>query len=219
MNVLAFDCSTTGCSAAVVASGRLLAARTAPPGSGQAEALLPLIAATMAESGLGWDRIAVIGVTVGPGSFTGLRIGLAAARGLALAGGIAVAGVTTAEVFAHAVPADQRRGRTVLVAVDGKRSDIFVQPFAEDLTPLAAVAALTPDQAAGLVDGPVLVTGDAAERLAGLLTDMIISGGGPPDAVVVAGLAAARLAGGRALPPVPLYLRPPDVTLPPIAPM
>jgi tRNA threonylcarbamoyladenosine biosynthesis protein TsaB len=214
VNVLAFDCSTLNCSVAVVADGRLLADRQAAPGCSQAEALMPMILAVMTEAGLGWADIGLIGVTVGPGSFTGLRIGLAAARGIALAGGLPVAGVTTTDAVAHAVPALERQGRTLLVAVDGKRAELFVQPFAADLRPLADPQALLPAAAATLIDGPLLLAGDAACRVFPHRPDAWLStADGPPDAPVVARLAAMRYAAGSGLPARPLYLRPPDVTL------
>ncbi len=215
MNVLAFDCSTQSCSAAIVAGDRLLARRSALMARGQSEALMPMVLAVLAEAGLGWPDIDLLGVTVGPGTFTGLRIGLAAVRGMALAGGLPVAGVTTPETIAHAVPKDERRGRTLVVAIDGKRADLFVQPFADDLTPLGPPMALMPAAVADLAAGPLLVAGDGAGRVAAVRPDATLSSiQGPPDPEVLARLALRRYLDGGALPPVPLYLRPPDVTLP-----
>ena len=146
LRVLGFDCAGRGCSAAVLADGAVAASRSNPMERGQAEALLPLIASVLAEAATSLDELDLIAVTVGPGTFTGLRIGLAAARGMAVAAGLPVAGVTTTETVAYAVPEAERRGRTLLVAIDGKRADIFVQAFAEDLTPLGEAAALMPDK-------------------------------------------------------------------------
>jgi tRNA threonylcarbamoyladenosine biosynthesis protein TsaB len=215
LNVLAFDCSTSSCSAAVRSAGRLLARRAAAMERGHAEALMPMIAGVLADAGLSWSDIELVGVTVGPGTFTGLRIGLAAARGIALASGRPVVGVTTCEAIAHAVPAEERRGRTVLVAVESKRADIFVQPFSADLLPLADPLAVLPQAAAVLIDGPVLLAGDAAHRILAHRPDAgLCLAAQAADAAVIAALAETRFAGGGGLPPVPLYLRPPDVTLP-----
>ncbi len=96
---------------------------------------MPMIQGVMEEAGLAWADLALIGVTVGPGAFTGIRIGLAAARGMALAGGFAIAGVGSCEAVAHAVPAEERRGRSLLVAIDSKRSDLFFQTFDAALAP------------------------------------------------------------------------------------
>ncbi len=214
MNVLAFDCSMQACSAAVVADDRLLARRSLGMARGQAEALMPMVLAVLAEAGLGWPDIGLVAVTVGPGTFTGLRIGLAAARGMALAGNLPVAGVTTADAIAHSVPESERRGRTLVVAIDGKRADLFAQPFGPDLTPLGPPAALMPEAAARLAAGPLVVAGDAASRIAAIRPDAVMSSvQGPPDPEVIARLAAHHHAAGRGLPPAPLYLRPPDVTL------
>jgi tRNA threonylcarbamoyladenosine biosynthesis protein TsaB len=213
--VLAFDCSTSACSAAVVRNGEVLAHRFAAMARGQSEALMPMIEDCLAEAGLAWSEIGLVGVTVGPGTFTGLRIGLAAARGIALAGKIPLAGVTTCEAVAHAVPAEERQGRTILAAIDGKRADVFVQPFSESLEPLAAPDALMPEDCARLFIGAVLLTGDAADRLAEAMPEAArSSASGIPDARVVARLAYDRWQAGTALEPTPLYIRPPDVTLP-----
>jgi len=213
MIVLAFDCSTTGCAAAIVSGADALARGEAPAGLGQSEALMPLLHDVMDRAGLAWNQIGLIAVTVGPGSFTGLRIGLAAARGLALTLNIPVAGVATPEALAAGVPADERGKRRVLVAIDSKRADLFVQTFDARLVPTAPVAAMTPEAAARLLPAPLLV-GDAAPRLVPLIPDAILSRApARPDPVALAALAARRFAEGDGLPAEPIYLRPADVTI------
>lgn len=176
---------------------------------------MPMIAAVLDEAGLGWPEISLIGVTVGPGTFTGIRIGLAAARGLALAAHLPIAGIGTCEALAHGVAAEERRGRTLLVVVDSKRADLFVQAFDERLVPLGPPAGMAPVKALDLAPGPLLLAGDAAERLVALRPDAVLSSAPVhPDARIVARLAAVRHAAGTALPAEPIYLRPPDVTLP-----
>jgi len=216
MRVLALDSATAACSALVWEDGAVLAGRHAAMARGQSEALMPMVAEVMREAGLDFAGLDLLAVTVGPGAFTGIRIGLAAARGLALATGLPLAGVATTRALAHAVPAAERRDRWVLVALDSKRDELWVQAFAADLTPLGAPAALRPEDAAGLAAGPAVAVGDAAFRVAPLLTDCLVStASGPPDAAVVAALAAADHAAGTMLPPLPLYLRPADVTVTP----
>jgi tRNA threonylcarbamoyladenosine biosynthesis protein TsaB len=215
VNVVAFDCSTQACSAAVRVDGRIVAYRSVDLERGQAEVLMPMVMSVLADAGLRWADVHLIGVTVGPGTFTGLRIGLAAARGMALAGGLPVAGVTTTETVAMAVPQDERRGRTVLATIDGKRADLFVQAFAEDLSPLGSPFAMMPDEAPRLFPGPLALAGGGVARLRAVLPEALIaSSASVPDARVVAELAERRFAAGQALAPEPLYLRPPDVTLP-----
>lgn len=176
---------------------------------------MPMIVETMAEAGVAWDDLSLIGVTVGPGTFTGIRIGLAAARGMALAGPIALAGVGTLEAIAFGVPAASRRGRTVLAAVDSKREDLFFQAFDESLTPLSEPFSASPSAIPGRFAGPLLVAGDAAPLVLPSLSDAVAAAEPCfPDARVVAELALLRHQQGRALAAVPLYLRAPDVTLP-----
>jgi tRNA threonylcarbamoyladenosine biosynthesis protein TsaB len=212
LTILALDCSTSACSAAVRGSSGLLAAKSAV-GRGQAEMMIPLIGEVMDEAGCDWPSIDLIGVTVGPGSFTGLRIGLAAARALSLARRIPIAGVTTADLLAFSVPEPARRGRPFLVAIDSKRDDLFVQCFDADGMAEGEIGALLPEDALMAHPGLALVAGDAAERFRGLRDGMEILSL-LPDAAPLSELALRRYREGRALPAQPLYLRPPDVALP-----
>jgi tRNA threonylcarbamoyladenosine biosynthesis protein TsaB len=212
LTILAIDCSTSACSAAVRAPSGLLAAKSWT-GRGQAEAMVPLIGEVLAESGCDWPQIGLIGVTVGPGSFTGLRIGLAAARALSLARRIPIAGVTTADLLAFSLPEEARRDRPFLIAIDSKRDDLFVQPFGADGLPCGAIVALTPEDALAAYPDLSLVAGDAAEAFRGLRADLDILSR-LPDAGPLSELALLRWREKRALPAQPLYLRPPDVALP-----
>ncbi len=226
MNLLAFDTATSGCSAAAFRDGALAASQARAMTRGQSESLMPMIDDVLAEAGLTYGDLDALAVTVGPGAFTGLRIGLAAARGLALALNIPCAAVTTLEAVAKAQPpspgpvADGAAG--LLVALDSKREDFYVQLFGRDLAPITDPAAVMPDALAGLLpDGgaAISVAGDAAGAACDALAAAGIAahptdGPGVPDATVVGGIAI-----GRDLPPVgqapgPIYLRPPDAVRP-----
>lgn len=224
MNLLAIDTATTGCSAAYQEGGRILAHRAAAMARGQSESLMPMIADVLADAGRAYGDLQALAVTVGPGAFTGMRIGLAAARGLALALAIPVIGVTTLEALAHGVPEAKRRDAVVLAVLDSKRADVYAQAFADDGAPLTEPAALHEEdliavarQVAG--NGDVLLVGDVEQRVLELLLNQgvaVRSAGAPtvPDAAVVAAIAAGRGLPDKADAPAPLYLRPPDATIP-----
>jgi len=227
MKILAIDSATGACSAALWHDGAILARRFAVMDRGQSEILIPMVREVLAEAGADFPSIDVFGVTVGPGAFTGLRIGLAAARGMALASGRPLVGVSTFEAVAHGVPPEELEGRRVLVAVESRREDIFVQTFDNKLIAMDEPRSVRPEDLV-LPDTPVLLAGDGAARLAALFDRSagsrsvatrgdvrFAAGAGFPDAADVARLVASRGTpdAGAAL-PQPFYLRPPDVTLP-----
>ena len=185
---------------------------------GQAEALVPMIGEVLAEAGVDARALDLVAVTVGPGGFTGLRIGIAAARGLALAAGVPAIGVTNFVAVARGVSMELRAGRSLVVALDSKREEIYLQTFASDGTALSPGALVPPTALARhLPDGPLAVAGDAGERLAAALGDARIArdpGCGLPDPTDVARLGAEAWGRGERAPPRPLYLRAPDTTEP-----
>src|SRR5687767_11529684 len=115
MIVLAFDTCLNACSVAVSDGDRVLAQRLEPMARGHQERLAPLVAEVMAAAGLGFGALERIGVTVGPGSFTGLRVGLAFAKGLSAALGIPAVGVGTLEALAEPFQG------SVIAVLDAKR--------------------------------------------------------------------------------------------------
>jgi tRNA threonylcarbamoyladenosine biosynthesis protein TsaB len=212
MITLAFDTCLAACSAAVVEDGRVLARRSDPMLRGHQERLAPLVAEVMGEAGLAFDRLDRVGVTVGPGSFTGLRVGLAFAKGLGAALSIPVVGVGLLEALAEPFAADAPG--TVFAVLDAKRGQVYLQAFS------GGAALMAPD---------ALEIGVAQARLAELAGHgpaTLVGGGAPLVAEVLPGArsfdadhadpaAIARLAAGRApVPPRPLYLRAPDARLP-----
>jgi tRNA threonylcarbamoyladenosine biosynthesis protein TsaB len=212
MKVLAFDCSGASCSAAALIDDRPAARRFAAMERGHAETLLPMIETVLREADLAPAALDLIAVTVGPGSFTGLRIGLAAARGLALARGVPAIGVTSFD----AVIAEGDDAQPLIVALESKRAELFLQrrdradPRLPALVPQAEWAAIVPQGACRLV-------GDGASRLAAALVrgDLVVEPGhGRPDPVALARIGAARWQAGMRGPLLPLYLRAPDTTAP-----
>lgn len=230
LTILALDTASSACSAAVWAEGGVVAQRLATMQRGHAEALMPMVAAVLRESRRGFADLDLVTVTRGPGAFTGLRVGLAAARAIAIAAAVPCVGVTSLEAVALAVQPGQRCGRFLLVALDSKRSDSYVQMFDTDAVPLGAPAALAMDALAAHVatliegrgnGGSLLVAGDAsaaaAETLAASgMAVRLAAAPGHPDAAVVARIAARRWRKGMAprSAVAPLYLRPPQATPP-----
>jgi len=223
--LLALDSAGQACSVAVWRNGALAAHRLAAMARGHGEALLPMVAETVKAASLDMAAFDVIAVTIGPGSFTGLRIGLAAARGLGLALARPVVGITSFLAVAAALPASLREGRAILVALDTRREDLFLQRFDADLRAVEPARLATPRELVGaLPAGPVLLAGDGLPLVSPFLPrgrDILLAPGpGHPDAAALAALAARLLMHGGDLPegplrqPEPFYLRAPDVGLP-----
>jgi len=214
--ILAFDSSGACCSAAVWAGGRVAARRLEAMSRGQAERLMPMILAAMGEAGCGFGDLRKIAVTVGPGSFTGIRVALAAARGLGLAGDLPVAGVTTFDAVLESLPPATTAGRAIAIVRDSKRGDLFTQFYDRDRHPVAGPAILAPESVlAAAPTGPLIVAGDGIAQVEPHLParpGITLVAVPYIDAAHVAALAARRTA-SELLPPVPLYLRAADVTV------
>lgn len=222
--ILAFDCSAAACSAALWRDGAIVAQRFVEMERGQAERLMPMIDAVMGEAGVHYGVLDVVAVTVGPGSFTGIRIGLAAARGLALAAGVKLLAVTSFAAIAETLP---RAEVGLAVAIDDRRGGLYWQEFAGVgglplSQPVALAASGLADRLRAMLRPGMLVAGDGTgtvRRLLGEGAGITFGPERPPDAAAIAGLAAERaddLLADRfaGLPPVPLYLRPPEARLP-----
>lgn len=205
MNILAIDTAST-CSVAVGCDGRIAARRYADIARGHAEALMPMIESALAEAGIGYDDLDLIAAAVGPGSFTGLRTGLAAARGLALALGVPTCGVSSLEAAAAAAAC----GEPILVALETKRTDIYAQSFDAALAPLGDPAVVSPDDIRRVAPAPPFsVAGDAAHRIRGLLSARFLETVTLGDAATIAAVAARRGIPKRPEVLRPLYLQPP----------
>jgi tRNA threonylcarbamoyladenosine biosynthesis protein TsaB len=222
--VLAIDTAGSACSAAVTRNGAVLASERRAMRHGHGEALLPMIDRVMTAACLRPSRVEIVAAAIGPGGFTGIRVGLAAAHGIALATGARLLGISSFAAVASLV--SEAAGRFLLVALDSRRDDLYVQLFAPDgKRPQADPAAVLPGAladylaSAGLPrDGPLLVAGDAAAATVDALAgreDIAVFGVSAPDALGVAAAAQRLLRDGAPVGPAgPLYLRPPDVTLP-----
>lgn len=216
--VLAFDCAVSGLGIAVVRDG-IRVAGLAEDGRDQAARLLPAIETVLGEAGVGRRELSLIAVTIGPGSFTGVRVGLAAARGLAVGLGVPLAGLATTSVLrAQAVP----RGRAVVAAIDSRLGDWFCAIAEGEEEPVPFVAA-APELALRLGGRAYLVVGSGAQALVAQLVAAGIDAVAEealPDPAVIARLAADtgaetwRVRNKREGLPRPLYLRGVNITLP-----
>lgn len=217
MTILAFDTSLTACSAAILPSGAGVAIqRFEPMERGHAEALFPMIEAVMADTGCAFGDLAKLAVTVGPGSFTGIRAGVAAARGLALAANLPVVAATSLEVMARGLvrqtrPAERSDG--FIIAHDARREEFYIQPFTAEGRPLSPPALCGLTEAAALSgDMPFLAGSGAAAIAAELLRQgrdaRAAFAGLLPEARDLADIAATRPPESHRV--APLYLRAPD---------
>lgn len=212
--VLAFDTAGSACSVALARGDETLAHERLEMRHGHAEALLPMVDRVMAAAGLLPQEIGTIALTVGPGGFTGIRAGLAAAHGLALAADARLVGISSFVVVASMIA---KSNTTLLVALDSRRDDLYVQLFDARHAPLTDGEAIAPARlAAWVADGELAIAGDVVEAAAaafGSRLGLQLIPNSAPDALGV--LAALRRWPERADPMAyPLYLRPPDVSLP-----
>lgn len=218
--ILALDSSGAACSTALWRRGAIVARRYREMARGHAEVLMPMLVETVAEAGESFSALNAVAVTVGPGAFTGIRIGLAAARGIALAAGIPVVGVTTFAAVAEAVSETERANRRLLVLLDSKRGDVFVQEFASERAAVGSPTILSPDAVLHrLAPGSFILAGDGIavvrSHLGAAGLDVEYSAvNGPADACWVAQLAARSIAERTGLPATPLYLRAPELRSP-----
>lgn len=211
MAILAFDTCLPSCSVALVAGGNVLFTRRQDGARGQAEALPAIVAAAFAETGVGMADISRVAVTRGPGSFTGLRAGLAFARALVIGHDAVTIGFSTLEVIAggHSL----HEGAVLGVLIDARRGQLYGQLFSAAAVAVSVPFILEPEQAREKLEY------EAAGR------DLVLAGNGVPlafparaeefawdrqfpDPVVLARLCAD--AALPDLPPSPVYLRAPD---------
>ena len=219
MLILAIDTALDACAATVLdtATSKVIALESQAMKRGHAEALMPLIARVMKQSGVAFDALDRIAVTTGPGSFTGLRVGLSAARGIGLAAGKPVVGVTTLSAYAAPIVSDSGE-QPIISAIDARHDHVYLQVVSANggalLTP--RVAPVSEALEAARFGAPHLV-GNAAR----ILADRWPADAPPPIKVDVQAapdiIWVARL--GAAVDPAaalarPFYLRAPDAKPP-----
>lgn len=225
--LLAIDTAGAACSVALRIGDIVAHSLSREMVRGQAEALMPMVTDVMRGAEADFSDLDLIAVTIGPGSFTGLRTGLAAARGLALALAIPLIGVTTTEAIAlearrAVAPNDDRR---ITVVLNTRRKDLYVQHFAVGLVPLGAPEAALPKEIAQAASTEsVIFAGDATDEI----REIVEGWAAPPafsyypaigpDASCVADIAAdrwrSRSDNDAFVTTKLLYVRPPDAVQP-----
>jgi tRNA threonylcarbamoyl adenosine modification protein YeaZ len=215
MRVLAIDTALEACSAAVLDTerGGITASETLPMARGHAEAVMPLIASVMDAADIEFADLDRIAVTIGPGSFTGLRVGISATRGIALAAGKPAIGLSTLVGFAAPLIAEDDSTH-VVAAIDARHEQVYLQVFGiAGRTLVAPRIATLRDAARAAITGPARIVGSAADQVAaawprGAEPPVLVEQRAAPDIAWIARLGAAAQEGhGR---PKPLYLRQPD---------
>ena len=223
MKVLALDTALGACSVAIAVDGRLVSSAHEELARGHAERLFDLVAACEKEAGLsakGMDRLAV---TIGPGTFTGLRVGLAAAKGMALATSKPLMGLNTLHLVALGAQGEGLKDQDkLLVTFDARRGEVYHQLFDAGLTPLTLPQIGTAEEAAALVEhanagsaARLFLAGTGAQVVQPLLghPGLLAQASEQPDAAALA-LFCGGLEDLSTYVPEPLYLRAPDAKPP-----
>lgn len=213
--ILAIESSADMASAAVLTADGAVVQRAHMARHGHAAQITELARAALSDAGLGADDLTHVAAGRGPGSFTGIRVALAAAKGFVIATGASGIGVSCLAAMAHAARAFQGNdGGTVLATADTRRGSYFAQLFDAAGVADGDIAEIDPEAPAGRPASwqGALVTGAGAAQVAAAFPDgglIPLADVGPLDAAQVARLAAARLATGGALDPLlPLYVAP-----------
>jgi len=215
MRVLAIDTALAACAAAVLdtAYGGIVASESLPMIRGHAEALIPLVARVMQQSDMKFRDLDRIAVTTGPGSFTGLRVGLAAARGFGIATDLPVVGMSTLSVYAAPhLAADSQT--PVVAAIDARHQHVYLQVFgpagrtviAPRLAPLSEAIRAASEARSCLAGSAARAVADGLAKSAPVPST--VDARDAPDIAWVAQIGAVTPEAKS--PPNPLYLRAPD---------
>ena len=222
LNILALDSAASACSVAITINSNVYAARFEVMDRGQAEALAPMVASVMEEASQtmprGFADLDAVAVTVGPGTFTGIRLGLAMAKAIALPHKIPVMGLSTFDAIRFGI--DQKNGPLIAV-IETKRNDFYLQMFDRRGAEMTKAAVLNAAEVLSMLPpGPIVGVGDGAGRLGKFLAakgygGLYVADESPPIAENFVGLALERFQSKEIGAPKPIYLKAPSVTLQP----
>lgn len=211
MLIFAVDTALQRCSVAIMRGGDVLAVEIEDRDKGHAERIAPMADAAFRTAGVSPKELDRVGVVIGPGGFTGVRVALAFARAMGLATGAGVVGVASTEALA----ANVATGDAIAGVIDARRQQVYAGIYKAGRCPLAPFVAAPEEAAARIADaavGPVTLVGSGVSLLP-LRASWTVSSADPQiDPLAVARLAAAAPAPSAM--PAPLYLRPPDAKPP-----
>ena len=228
MKIIAFDTVAGASSVAVFSDGKKVYSCRKMLERGHAEVLIPMMKEAISTVSFDFLDLDLIAVTVGPGSFTGIRVGLATARSLSVAANVPIIGVTSFEAVAASITEKEWAGTPVLIALETRRDDFYLQMFNDTRARLGEPKAVgSPDIVSYVshrlgLQTNILVAGDGAERAVSeigasserfkcRLASTLVG----PDAIQVAEIAQEKhLSGYACLPAEPFYLRAPHVQVP-----
>lgn len=212
MNILAFDTTHGTCSVAIAKAGHIITSETLSEPSKQAEQLLPIVERLLDSTELSYNDITHIATTTGPGSFTGIRIGLAAARGMLLATNATFVGISGLESLAWQ-GLQQNDIAPIYAILDARRGEVYLQGFDLALQPIADAILCSYEEAASHINENASLIGNSVSLVTPQLKTIysIIDDKALPHADTIALLAHAKIeAGDEGLPASPLYIRKPD---------
>ena len=227
MKILAFDTSGDKCSAAVWRDGSVAACLSEQMVRGHTEALMPMVSKVLQQADCNYDGLNWLAVTIGPGSFTGIRTGLAAARGISLARNLPALGIETFAMVLWCIDRTLLNGtehRLRVIALNSRRKDIYLRIFSPLDEPISEPDIVAPEDITTRIGNqPIVLAGSAAHNLKSLLlrtgVDVLtVPGLEAPDAGDLAALAANQITerqAGDTLPSLaPLYLHAPYAVQP-----
>jgi len=221
LNVLAFDTTAASCSVAICGGGQILSEEQVILDRNHAEVLVPMIEHVLRESSMSYRDLDLLAVTTGPGAFTGIRVGLATAKGIALATNLPLIGISNFEVLAHSVPQFERKGKNILVLIETKRADFYACIYDEKIELKSKPSVVEPHRLKDFIEiGPTLIIGNARDRGLKIIQEMdkeisCSEYGLDLEAKILAELSIRKFnAGVNYAMPSPFYIKSPDVNTP-----
>lgn len=219
--ILAIETAANQCSVCIAQQSIGFTYHHDSPPIAPAERLILLIEACLKESTITYEQLGAIAVTIGPGSFTGVRVGLAAAQGIALVGRLPLIGISTLQTLAFAIPSDRLSAHTMITAlIRANAHSVYCQMFNHHYAPISEAALLSYEEAAARIPAHSIIIGDG---VSGVLPFLTTEGFQILDASL-AELNAKTLAKAASIllkvtplgnHPTPLYLRPANVKFSP----